>query len=75
MKFIHSLAAALVISLLSPAAFAVDPASIPSETQTNTVCPISGMPKLHHRASKDSGYVRPGLKISVPKLKIGVDKD
>lgn len=36
-----------------------------------TVCPISGMPKLHHRVSKDSGYVRPGLTIKVPKLKIG----
>ena len=39
-----------------------------------TVCPLSGMPKMHHRVSKDSGYVRPGLKISVPKLKIGIDK-
>ncbi len=39
-----------------------------------TVCPLSGMPKMHHRVSKDSGYVRPGLKISVPKLGIGVDK-
>lgn len=38
-----------------------------------TVCPISGMPKQHHRASKDSGYVRPGLRISVPKLGIGAD--
>ena len=33
--------------------------------------PLSGMPRLHHRACKESGYVRPGLKISVPKLKIG----
>ena len=39
-----------------------------------TVCPLSGMPKMHHRVSKDSGYVRPGLRISVPKLGIGVDK-
>ena len=40
-----------------------------------TVCPLSGMPKMHHRVCKESGYVRPGLRISVPKLKIGVDKD
>ncbi len=40
-----------------------------------TVDPLSGMPKMHHRASKDSGYVRPGLKISVPKLGIGVSRD
>ncbi len=39
------------------------------------VCPLSGMPKLHHKACKESGYVRAGLKISVPKLGIGVDKD
>jgi ribosomal protein L32 len=43
------------------------------EAIVTTVCPISGMPKQHHRVSKDSGYVRPGLKISVPKLKIGTD--
>ena len=42
---------------------------------TNTICPLSGMPKMHHRACKESGYVRPGLKISVPKLGIGVKKD
>lgn len=36
-----------------------------------TVCPLSGMPKAHHRACKQSGYVRPGLKIRVPKLGIG----
>jgi ribosomal protein L32 len=36
--------------------------------------PISGMPKAHHRVAKDSGYVRPGLKIVVPKLGIGVEK-
>lgn len=36
-----------------------------------TVCPVSGMPKLHHRVCKESGYVRPGLRISVPKLGIG----
>lgn len=40
-----------------------------------TVCPLSGMPKLHHRACKESGYVRAGLKISVPKLGIGVSKE
>lgn len=40
-----------------------------------TVCPVSGTPKAHHRACKESGYVRPGLKISVPKLGIGVKKD
>ncbi|MDX2147629.1 MAG: 50S ribosomal protein L32 [Planctomycetota bacterium] len=39
--------------------------------QTPTICPLSGMPKQHHRACKQSGYVRAGLKISVPKLKIG----
>jgi len=40
-----------------------------------TTCPLSGMPKMHHRACNESGYVRPGLKISVPKLGIGVSKD
>ena len=40
-----------------------------------TVCPLSGMPKMHHRVCKESGYVRPGLRISVPKLGIGVQKD
>jgi large subunit ribosomal protein L32 len=40
-----------------------------------TMCPLSGMPKMHHRPCKESGYVRPGLKISVPKHGIGVDKD
>jgi len=39
-----------------------------------TVCPVSGMPKRHHRACKESGYVRPGLTIKVPKLGIGVDR-
>lgn len=42
---------------------------------TPTVCPLSGMPKMHHRVSADSGYVRPGLKITVPKLGIGVAKN
>ncbi len=41
----------------------------------SAVCPLSGMPKLHHRVCKESGYVRPGLKITVPKLGIGVVKD
>lgn len=36
-----------------------------------TTCPISGEPRRHHRASPTSGYVRPGLKITVPKLGIG----
>jgi hemoglobin len=44
MKFIPSLFAAIGIALFSHTALAVDPASIPSETQTNTVCPISGKP-------------------------------
>ena len=40
-----------------------------------TVCPLSGMPKAHHRACVESGYVRAGLKISVPKLGIGVERN
>lgn len=40
-----------------------------------TLDPLSGMPKMHHRVCKDSGYVRPGLRISVPKLGIGSQKD
>ncbi len=40
-----------------------------------SMCPLSGMPKLPHRACTESGYVRPGLKITVPKLGIGVPKD
>ena len=39
------------------------------------MCPLSGQPKQHHRACKESGYVRPGLVISVPKLGIGPDRD
>jgi large subunit ribosomal protein L32 len=42
---------------------------------TQTMDPLSGMPKQHHRACAESGYVRPGLKITVPKLGIGVAKD
>jgi ribosomal protein L32 len=40
---------------------------------TITMDPISGLPKQHHRVAASSGYVRPGLRISVPKLGIGVD--
>jgi ribosomal protein L32 len=40
-----------------------------------SVCPLSGMPKLHHRVSIESGYVRAGLQIKVPKLGIGVARD
>ena len=39
------------------------------------VCPLTGLPKAHHRVCKESGYVRPGLRIKVPKLGIGVTKD
>ena len=42
---------------------------------TPSTCPLSGMPKLHHRASAQSGYVRAGLQIRVPKLGIGVSRD
>ncbi len=41
---------------------------------TPTICPLSGMPKLHHRACQESGYVRAGLRVRVPKLGIGVDR-
>lgn len=40
---------------------------------TPTICPLSGMPKNHHRACKESGYVRPGLRVKVKKLGIGVN--
>jgi ribosomal protein L32 len=40
-----------------------------------TLCPLSGMPKMHHRVCKESGYVRPGLVIRVPKLGIGAPRD
>lgn len=39
----------------------------------STICPLSGMPKRHHRVCEDSGYVRPGLRIKVRKLKIGTN--
>lgn len=42
---------------------------------TQTLCPLSGMPKAHHRVCKESGYVRAGLRIKVPKLGIGVGND
>ena len=42
---------------------------------SSTICPLSGLAKLHHRASAQSGYVRPGLVIKVKKLGIGVSKD
>lgn len=38
-----------------------------------TLCPLTGSPKQHHRVCKVSGYVRPGLKVRVPKLGIGVE--
>jgi large subunit ribosomal protein L32 len=41
----------------------------------SSMCPLSGMPKLPHRACRESGYVRPGLKLTIPKLRIGVPKD
>ncbi len=44
------------------------------EGEPTTYCPASGEPKRHHRACKESGYVRPGLTIRVPKLGIGVDR-
>ncbi len=44
------------------------------KAMTSTVCPLSGMPKRHHRVSRESGYVRAGLRITVPKLGIGVDR-
>ena len=39
------------------------------------VCPLSGAKKLHHRVCAESGYVRPGLRIRVPKLGIGTNTD
>jgi len=42
--------------------------------QSFTIDPVMGSTKRHHRAAADSGYVRPGLTIRVPKLGIG-DKD
>ena len=39
------------------------------------ICPVSGMPKLNHRACGESGYVRPGLTIKIKKLGIGVERN
>lgn len=39
---------------------------------TPGICPLTGRSRAHHRACKESGYVRPGLKIRVAKLKIGI---
>jgi ribosomal protein L32 len=39
-----------------------------------TLCPLTGLPKMHHRVCATSGYVRAGLQIKVPKLGIGVPK-
>lgn len=39
-----------------------------------TLCPLSSKPKLPHRACVESGYVRPGLRIRVRKLKIGTEQ-
>lgn len=36
-------------------------------------CPLTALPKQHHRACPESGYVRPGLRITVRKFGIGVD--
>lgn len=44
------------------------------EMTAPTLCPLTGRPKMHHRACTESGFVRPGLVIRVPKLGIGVDK-
>lgn len=45
------------------------------QEKTVGLCPLSGMPKQHHRVSKASGYVRPGLQIRIPKLGIGVSDE
>jgi len=39
-----------------------------------TLCPVTSMPKDHHRCCRQSGYYRPGLTIVVPKLGIGVER-
>lgn len=44
------------------------------EAQNLATDPISGSPRLSHRAAAESGYVRAGLTIKVPKLGIGVPK-
>ncbi|HBS27998.1 MAG TPA: 50S ribosomal protein L32 [Phycisphaerales bacterium] len=45
------------------------------KAKTSTTCPLSGQTKQHHRACAESGFVRPGLVISVPKLGIGPKRD
>lgn len=42
---------------------------------TVTLCPVTSMPKNHHRACRQSGYYRAGLTIVVPKLGIGIERD
>ena len=42
------------------------------DTVNPTLCPLTGLPKMHHRVCATSGYVRAGLQIKVPKLGIGV---
>lgn len=42
------------------------------KSMSPAMCPLSGAPKQHHRVCKESGYVRPGLRIKVKKLGIGV---
>lgn len=44
------------------------------EAKSIGIDPVSGMPKAHHRAAGESGYVRPGLTVVVPKLGIGAPK-
>lgn len=44
------------------------------EVKNIGIDPVSGMPKAHHRASAESGYVRHGLTVVVPKLGIGAPK-
>jgi len=36
-------------------------------------CPLTALPKQHHRACPESGYVRPGLRITIRKYGIGLD--
>jgi ribosomal protein L32 len=45
------------------------------DAKSETLCPLTGNPKQHHRACHESGYVRAGLVIKVPKLGIGVPKE
>src|SRR5436190_843856 len=42
MKFIPSAVSTLALALLTHAALAVTPGNIPSETEANRICPISG---------------------------------